>query len=293
MKVALNMGTLRGAGSSSVGKNTLKNLCAVAPQHEFTAWIPHDWRIERPPNCNLRRVKGGMFRKLASENIDLRLSLRKGDFDVLYSLGDTSLPHCPVPHLLLVQQAYLAYRPDDWGFVPPPAFRTKMHLVAKYFALGLSTVSAFTVQTHDMKHRLCDRWDLSPDHVHVVPSAISIGSVQSKNDRRERTICYVASPAPHKNFEVLADTMSYLSGEYSDLECHLTVHQGQVPGLVHRALKFGVLHRFKFLGALSHMESLELIARSAVCVVPSHLESFGLLYYEAAALGTPIVAADR
>ncbi len=295
MKIALNMATLRGAGSSAVGKGVLKHLCELAPEHEFLAWTPDNWDLEElPGNCRHFAVAPGIGNKFATENLRIRQTLRREKVDALFSLGDTGPPFVSIPHVLLVQQAYLAYRPSEWGFQPPPAFRAKMKLAAYYFRLGLSGVTAFTVQTEDMKARLCERWKIADNKVHVVPSALSFNdSPVPKRESRARYLCYVATPAPHKNFTVLADMMAALMGDNSDLLCYLTVTRSDVPALVARAENLGVLNRFQFLGRIPHSQCRELIANAQACVIPSLLESFGLVYYEAMSLGTPIVAADR
>lgn len=295
MKVALNMATLRGAGSSAVGKGVLEHLCKLAPEHQFLAWTPDDWELHEPAtNCRIFSVPPGIGNKFATENLSIRQALRREKVDALFSLGDTGPPFVSIPHLLLVQQAYLAYRPNEWGFQPPPAFRAKMKLAAYYFRLGLRGVTAITVQTEDMKSRLCERWNILSSKVHVVPSALSFDNTPVPEKKSDiRYLCYVATPAPHKNFTVLADMMAALGGDESDLLCDLTVQRSEVPALVSRAEKLGVLHRFRFLGRISHSQCRELIANAQACVIPSLLESFGLLYYEAMALGTPIVSADR
>lgn len=318
MRIALSMGTLRGAGSSIVGRNILRQLCLQGLQNEYIAWIPKSWDVDSlqlPANCQTIPLQPGPIQKFLSENVILRRELIQQKIDVLFSLGDTGLPYSPVPHLLLVQQPHLAYSPENWGFVPPLAFRTKMSLNARYFKLGLSSVNALTVQTHDMKANICARWGIPSGKVHVVPSTytpfkqppksiedIAEAVEPSRTNPPHASIdklhtlpylCYVATASPHKNFAVLAEMMANMDGMHSELLCHLTVTREEVPALVEKATALGVLSRFRFLGRLTHSQCISLIANAAVCVIPSHLESFGLPYYEALALQTPIVAADR
>src|SRR2546423_3773912 len=57
------------------------------------------------------------------------------------------------------------------------------------------------------------------------------------------------------------------------------------------ALALGVAPRVRFLGPVDHAALASYLSLAAVCVVPSYSESFGLVALEAAACGTPVVAA--
>ena len=68
-----------------------------------------------------RQTRLGLLQKMATENIQMRLAMRRFGTQTLFSLGDTSLPACPVPHLLLVQQATsICDRGSDFP-VPKPS----------------------------------------------------------------------------------------------------------------------------------------------------------------------------
>lgn len=297
MRLALNLGNLRGFGSRQVGQGVLHGWIGNGWDDSLTAWVPSSWDWPKGHLGSAHRlnsVEAGLAGKFVADNLSIRRHLRAGDSQALFSLGDTSLPHCSVPHLLLVQQAYLAYPPDQWGFEPSGAFRVKMALMAAYFRAGLSTISHFTVQTQSMKARLCERWDINTARVSVVPSAIEFEPTRSWKPQsvgQQPYVAYVASASPHKNFELLAPMMQALPAALSDVVCRLTVRADEVPRLVELARTLDVLDRFEFLGAVDDIEAL--IAGAQAFVMPSHLESFGLPYYEAMAVGCPLVVADR
>ncbi len=294
MRIAIHAGTLRGFGSGAVGRNVLRALSQVARDHELTAWIPKDWGWgpeELGPGVHLISLRGGFASKLITENAGIRRALC--DFDVLFSMGDTSLPACPIPHLLMVQQAYLAYRPSDLDFSMSPVWQAKLRAIGTYFRLGLSSTSRLTVQTRDMKDRLCERWSLAPERVALIPSSYALNPRPPRAEADPRYVCYVATPSAHKNFEVLADMMSALATQHGELRCKLTVRPREVPGLVRRARELQVSDRFEFLGRVRSDALGELLASAVALVMPSKLESFGLPYYEAMAVGCPVLAADR
>jgi D-inositol-3-phosphate glycosyltransferase len=54
----------------------------------------------------------------------------------------------------------------------------------------------------------------------------------------------------------------------------------------------GLEHRVRFVAPQPHDQLADYYRAADVCVVPSHTESFGLVALEAAACGTPVVAAN-
>jgi D-inositol-3-phosphate glycosyltransferase len=56
--------------------------------------------------------------------------------------------------------------------------------------------------------------------------------------------------------------------------------------------QLGLDQRVHFVAPQPHEQLVEYYRAADVCVVPSHTESFGLVALEAAACGTPVVAAD-
>ncbi|MGM0574761.1 MAG: glycosyltransferase [Myxococcota bacterium] len=300
MRIALHMGTLRGRGSAVVGQNLLRELVAAAPGDDFLAWIPEEWPgvARDSPRVTLRTTRPGLPRKLLDENLHMRLGVARWGADVLFSVGDTSLVGCRRPHVLMVQQAHLAYPPEAWGFAPPRGFARKMDLMAAYLRAGLRSVDRITVQSEHMRAAFAERWSFPPERIDVVPSAIQgaarrVAAAPEPPIAKRPFLCYVSSGGPHKNHRVLAGAMAALRRSHPDLRCVVTVEPAEVPDLVDEAGFLGVLDRFDFRGTLPPDETMALLRRSTVAVIPSKLESFGIPYHEAMALGLPVVAADR
>ncbi|MDQ6712566.1 MAG: glycosyltransferase [Candidatus Dormibacteraeota bacterium] len=66
---------------------------------------------------------------------------------------------------------------------------------------------------------------------------------------------------------------------------------GERARLVELADSLGIGERVRFLGSVDQPELAAYLSLASVCVVPSYSESFGLVALEAAASGTPVVAA--
>lgn len=303
LRIAVHMGTLRGAGSGLVGRHLLKHLLQAPSPHRFFVWIPDQWSVDEldlasfpPRRLVVSRLRSGVLSKFAFENMRLPLTLRRIRADVLFSVGDTSALRPGPPHLLFVHQSFLAHHPTEWGFQPAPHLRTKMALMNTYFRLGLPSVDRLVVQTHYMREHIAARFRLDPSRIDVVPSAIDQAAIAALPPPIEPVgppyLAVVGTASPHKRYVVLAE-MLYELRDHPHLACRLTVSPAEVPDLVHAATRLGVLHRLLFHGRVSNETSLQLTRDALALVMPSELESFGLPYYEAMALGTPVVAADR
>ena len=294
------MGTLRGWGSGLVGRNLLKALVELPGDQEFVFWVPEEWQLDRaalPKHVRLRNTQGGTINKLLLENVEIRRALRRDRLDCLFSTGDTSLVGCRRPHLLLVQQAYLAYPADRWDFPMTPAFRSKMMLMGAYLRATLPTVSRVAVQSQHMKEAFASRWSFPKTRIDVVPSAIpqglyAVDDPASKEANRQPYLAYIASGDPHKNHRVLLPMLKILVSRGYDIRCKFSLNAEQGPEMVAEVRRLGLEDRVDFRGQLSAKQAAELTRRAAVVVIPSMLESFGIIYYEAMAAGRPVVAAD-
>jgi glycosyltransferase involved in cell wall biosynthesis len=303
MRIAVHAGTLRGFGSGHVGRNVLENLARIGSQHTFLAWVPESWRQDHgvtqetsPPNVELRFTEPGLLRKLTLENRTIRAALRSWRADVLFSVGDTSLVRCPIPHLLLIHQANLAYGNSDRGFEPPLKDRLRWSAMSRYLRMGLPSTEQVTVQTQDMAARISQRFGFDPSRIVVVPSAVErqgdLAPVEASATPNPY-IVYVASASRHKNFEVLPAMMAELRGSCPELTCRLTITREALPELVEAIDALGLSDQFVFEGHLTREGALTLLGGATCLVMPSWLESFGLPYYEAMMLGVPVVAAER
>jgi glycosyltransferase involved in cell wall biosynthesis len=295
--LGVHMGTLRGAGAVAVGQPLAAQLMNVTGGGVHF-WLPESWNIpaggERSPVAVEARPARGMASKLYLENVAIRRAIRRGSIAALFSVGDTSLPACGVPHLLMVQNAYLAYHPGEWWSADRRLVQ-KMTLVNMYFRLGLPTVSRFAVQTQTMKARLAERWKLDEERIVVIPSSIRDVFVATEPAPAADPpyVCFIGSPMAHKNHAVVAEVLALLGQRGIRMRCRLTGTPHDAPRLTARARQLGVQDQLEFAGPLPPDAVCGMLQQATALIMPSRMESFGLPLFEAMAVGCPVIAADR
>jgi glycosyltransferase involved in cell wall biosynthesis len=112
---------------------------------------------------------------------------------------------------------------------------------------------------------------------------------RTKLSAKNKRIIYVGSLYPHKNIDVVLQSLAQLPDFSLDLIGARNVFQEVVRKKVHE-LKLG--DRVQFLGYKTDQELVELFKTSFALVQPSLFEGFGLTGLEAMAVGLPVIASD-
>lgn len=97
---------------------------------------------------------------------------------------------------------------------------------------------------------------------------------------------FVGMPAYHKGFDLLAQSYRRLLTHYPDVELH-------VVGDAAMACPFVAGNNVHIHGKLSHEQLSKLLAKMDCLVLPSRLESFGMVVVEALAVGVPVIVSDH
>jgi glycosyltransferase involved in cell wall biosynthesis len=133
---------------------------------------------------------------------------------------------------------------------------------------------------------------LRPERIRLVYTGVDLETfrMDESRERNPREVLFVGNAQdPRKGIRVLLEALRYLPPSV-----HLTIvdegepSKGYAPGLVR---SMGLGNRVTFTGRLPLEELVERYQRTAVLVMPSLFEGFGLPVAEAMACGTPVVAA--
>ena len=290
----MNMSNLRGSGSSSIGKSILSELSGGSfSQYNYEIWIPDNWDFNLTSrfNLNIHSCKSGFINKLFVDNIYTRIKNDK--IKCIFSFGDTGQMFSKNPHILMVQQAYLAYKYEELDFEISLKFRSKLKLMELYFKNILPTIKYIIVQNEDMKMRISNRWSFPDERIFVIPSTVNIIKHKEKHPKKEYPyICYIADSYSHKNHEIFPKIIYILNQFGIKLRCILTVTAKEVPKVIEYAKQLGVFEQFDFIGRVSEKIRSDILLGAIAHVMPSKLESFGLPYYEAMGLGCPSIVSD-
>jgi D-inositol-3-phosphate glycosyltransferase len=163
-------------------------------------------------------------------------------------------------------------------------------------------VVASTIEEHD---QLVRHYGADPDRIEIIPPGVD-HRVFSPGDRaaaRRRVgfppgpvVLFVGRIQPLKGVDVAVRALA----EMEDPRASLVIVGGpsgpdgnaEVAALHSLVQELGLERRICFVDPQPHEQLADYYRAADVCVVPSRTESFGLVALEAAACGTPVVAAN-
>jgi D-inositol-3-phosphate glycosyltransferase len=162
------------------------------------------------------------------------------------------------------------------------------------------------VSTADEQAGLCATHDADPERIEVIAPGVdhTLFSPGDRTSARQRLqlptdrplLVYVGRIQALKGVDVALGCLS----ELTDQRAELVVvggpsgddGPGEVGRLHQRARDLGIERRVRWVPPVPHAVLADWYRAADVCLVPSRSESFGLVALEAAACGTPVVAAN-
>lgn len=185
-----------------------------------------------------------------------------------------------------------------------PGFHNHPAPIRALYRLGHKTansrVAHFIAVSEEAKRRMVEREGVSPDRITVIPNGIApdLSRVRSGVDvRRELGIGEQAPLAvcvsrleKEKDVGTLVQAMAEVRQELSDAMCVIVGDGSQRPILESLTHQVGLQDAVRFTGHLA--DALSVIGAGDLLVLPSAVESFGLVVLEAMALGKAVIATD-
>jgi D-inositol-3-phosphate glycosyltransferase len=159
--------------------------------------------------------------------------------------------------------------------------------------------------TDDERGQLVTLYGADPDRVEVVPPGVDHhvfvpgDSAEARRalrlDPNGRVLLYVGRIQPLKGADLAVRCLAELDRDVTLLVVGGPSGAGgeaEVVGLRRLVAELGLESRVRFVAPQPHERLAAYYQAADVCLVPSRTESFGLVALEAAACGTPVVAAD-
>jgi D-inositol-3-phosphate glycosyltransferase len=186
------------------------------------------------------------------------------------------------------------------GIVDDPAERSRVE------AEIVRCADLVVVSTPDEQAGLCAAHDADPDRIEVIAPGVDHTLFSPGNRAAARRRLHLPTDRPLlvfvgriqalKGVDVALGSLAALD----DPRAELIVVGGpsgqdgpdEVGRLHHLARDLGIEHRVRWVAPVPHAALADWYRAADVCLVPSRTESFGLVALEAAACGTPVVAAN-
>jgi glycosyltransferase involved in cell wall biosynthesis len=152
-------------------------------------------------------------------------------------------------------------------------------------ARAVVTTSAWT------RERLLERYRLPPEQVHVVRPGADRGAEAPGTPGGGRLLC-VGAVLPHKGHDLLLDALCGIASPA--WRCTVVGPLDRDPPFVERlrrqAADSGLADRICFAGILAGEDLRRQYQGADVLILPSRLESYGMVVTEALAVGLPVIA---
>jgi glycosyltransferase involved in cell wall biosynthesis len=246
--------------------------------------------------------------------------------DALLCLGNFGPRRLPLPTIVLLHNAhYLSI--DSWPSSVRRSLRERLITwYAKRYLRRLPAGVHLVVQTQLMKQRLMETHGVPAGKVSVLPDSEALPPAASEPSLRPAavepratakgsaevaclpsgkcvspcapfTFLCLARYYPHKNLEVLLEAMKRLSAHSPQpARCLLTIHPDQHPAageLLRRIASEGLEQVVINLGPFEGTGVTEAYQAADAFILPSLLESFGRVYFEAIRFDLPLLTSNR
>jgi len=163
-----------------------------------------------------------------------------------------------------------------------------------------SRVAHFIAVSEEAKRRMVEREGVSPERITVIPNGIAPELTRLRNPLDVRREIGIGEQAPlavcvsrlekEKDVGTLVQAMAEVRRELPDAMCVIVGDGSQRPALESLTRQEGLSDAVRFAGHLP--DALSVIGAGDLLVLPSAVESFGLVVLEAMALGKAVIATD-
>jgi glycosyltransferase involved in cell wall biosynthesis len=157
----------------------------------------------------------------------------------------------------------------------------------------LSAAASIVTTSAWARRALLELYSLPCDHVQIAEPGVDLAELAPGTDTAGALLS-VAAVIPAKGHDVLLDALAQLAGLRWQCLCIGSLERDPifVERLRRRVVAGGMAHRVRFLGPQAGADLAGSYNAADVLVLPSRMETYGMVVVEALARGLPVVAAN-
>ena len=258
--------------------------------------LPYGWRGVHALGAFVRRGGSGLGPRLAGACMSLirrqftasmAKAIRRARPDVVIAM----------PHLVVnVQAALECKRRLAFPLVMAPMLHEHFATwPAKEMKAALVDADAVVAVTENEAERLVSAYRVPEERVFVTSAGVDLGDEEPSREPRPADVLFIGRKVPTKGIDLLLEAMRLVWARFPDTR--LILAGARAPDTVEidrsvAALASTERRLVTSLDAISEEEKHELLRSCRCLVLPSAVESFGLVLLEAWARGTPVVTLD-
>ena len=314
MRVAIDLLAVRSWGMKNYTAGVLPALAALAPASRFLVFLtPEIAALVRdlvPANMEIQTVRVGLAQRLLWEQTILPIRLRRWRADVLFATFDIAPVLSPCPVLLAVRNPSPALMgPEGGSKTVPQSVAAHVHRLLSYVSCRRSRMVFYpTAFAADL---LGDIMRVPASKRRVVFHGTDCSYFTQPRDgraaleqyglERQKYVLYVSGFYPYKHPEVLVDafhTFVQSAGRGfklvlvgADLLIAKTKRVAE-DRLRAQVSRLGLENDVIFAGQVPREHLAILYQQAAAFVLPTVMETFGLIFVEAMASSVPVICAD-
>jgi len=311
MRVLLNGINALSAGGASVVGNVVKNISIIAPDIFFDVILPENKGFEDIRQRNnmcvhfIPRNNNHILNRFFDIYINIAKWCKDYKSDLCFTLGDIGPIKLSIPHIVLLQQAMILYKGEDYEKFWSMKEKLKFIFIRRHFGKMSKKIDMITVQSPIMAERLKDIYNVPNNKIRIIPSTLPDQNDSKINSKilnsemikinKPYRLLFLSAGYPHKNHIIIPKVAMELQkrGLHNKVHIFLTIDSSDKFGKSILKSIEPYLDCISNLGPLTKENVPGAYKAAGALLLPTLVESFGLIYLEAMRHGCQILTSDR
>ncbi|MBK7098447.1 MAG: glycosyltransferase [Sphingobacteriales bacterium] len=298
MNILIHAPTSKEGGGKYIIENVFKNI-AYEISTNFFAIIPSKL-IKIIPDTHVNIIKiPSVYEKWWSApiyyNLILKRIIKKYKIDCIWNFGDVIVP-CFYNQLYYFDWAFLVYDESYLWKNVSSKIRFKRKIKIRQIEKNIKEIRYCIVQTDNMFVRLSDKYKVN--NIIKIPTPVLLPEynfrIQLKLLLESSGIkfLFISTFASHKNHFILLKLASLIKNQNLSYKIFLTLDSNDAASFLDEIKLGGLSDVIINLGVLERGEVASAIKQCDYLIIPSLLESYGIVFYEGMKFEKLILTSD-